>query len=218
MNPRRPLALSAVAVSAAVITSLVLAQGDSKPAGDKQKPLAPQFDAAGGQRWMDACQTDHHHAKLADWIGKWDTETRMWMMGPGSTPSVSKGSAEFSWLFENRWLQQKVEGELDTGMMKLQVKGHGTLGFDRYKQKYVSSYCDSLTTTLLHSEGNFDRHDTSLVMFGFMDEPMSGEHDKCVKYVWKLVSKDRMVFEIHDLPIAEEATKVVEITYTRRKN
>ncbi len=53
--------------------------------------------------------------------------------------------------------------------------------------------------------------------YGTIDEYLTGEHDKMVKTVWRFISDDKMVLEIHDLPIGENNTKVVEITYTRKK-
>jgi hypothetical protein len=38
-----------------------------------------------------------------------------------------------------------------------------------------------------------------------------------VKYAWRFVSDDKTVLEVHDLPIGENNTKVVEITFTRQK-
>lgn len=207
----RSLSFTAIALA-----SFALGQAAAKKGDDKHKPLAPQFDAAGGQRYMEACTPDFHHAKLADWIGTWDTEMAIHSAGPDAPATITKGTAEFSWLFENRWLQQRTQCELAMGAMKFDLRGLNLLGFDRYKNKYVGAHCDSMTTNLLTFEGNFDRSDSTLLMFGSMDEPMNNEHDKCVKYVWRLLSKDKMVFEVHDLPIGESATKVVEITYTRR--
>lgn len=184
---------------------------------DEKQPLAPQFAADGMQRWMEVNRPDHRHAKLAEWIGTWDTEMRMWMGGPGSQPSVTRGVATFSWLIESRWLKQEADGEFDLGTTKLEVKSFGLLGFDRYKQKYVGTSVDSMTTAALAFEGNFDFGDKNLILWGPMDEPMSGEHDKTVKYVWRFPAADKLVYEVHDMSIGEENTKVVEVTYTRRK-
>jgi hypothetical protein len=214
MKTTKKLVLTLLAMGSGAWVSMAAVQDKAKGATQEgPKPLAPQFDPAGMQKYMEMCTPDFHHKKLGDWLGAWDTETRIWEGGPGSKPMVSKGTATFEWLAENRWLQQKTDGQ----MMGFPLRGFGLLGFDKYKQKYVGSWCDSMTTTLLHFEGNFDRTDKTLLLYGSMDEPMSGEHDKCVKYVWRLADKDKMVFEVHDLPIGEENTKVVEITYTRKK-
>jgi len=56
-----------------------------------------------------------------------------------------------------------------------------------------------------------------LTLYGKMDKPMTGEHNKNVKYVTRIVGPDKHIFEVHDLAIGEPNTKVVEVTYTRKK-
>ncbi len=214
MHRKHRIGLVVCGAAALVLVSMTAAQAPSK---DGKKPLAPQFAADGMQRWMEVNKTDHHHAKLGDWIGTWNTEIAMHMGGPGSAPTVTKGTATFSWLVENRWLQQTSDGDLDLGAAKLKVKTFGLLGFDRYNQKYVGMTVDSMTTDLRPFEGNFDATDKTLILWGPMDEPMSGEHDKTVKYVWRFPAADKMVFEVHDMSIGEENTKVFEIAYSRAK-
>jgi len=55
-----------------------------------------------------------------------------------------------------------------------------------------------------------------LLTYGTIDEYLTGEHDKMVKYVWRFLSEEKIVLEIHDLAIGEFNTKVVEITYVRQ--
>ena len=50
-----------------------------------------------------------------------------------------------------------------------------------------------------------------------MDEYLTGERDKPVRYTWRLPAPDRRVLEVHDLAIGETDTKVVEVEYARRK-
>ena len=56
----------------------------------------------------------------------------------------------------------------------------------------------------------------ALVTYGTIDEYLTGEHDKMVKYVWRFRGDDAMTFEVHDLPIGESNTKVVEVTFKRK--
>lgn len=214
MHRKHRIALVVSGAAALVLVSLTAAQA---PAKDGKKPLAPQFAADGMQRWMEVNKTDHRHQKLGEWIGTWNTEIKMRMGGPGSEPSVTKGTATFSWLIENRWLKQDSNSELDLGGMKLKVQTFGMLGFDRYKQKFVGVGVDSMTTDMRPFEGNFDATDKTLILWGPMDEPMSGEHEKTVKYVWRFPAPDKMVYEVHDMSIGEENTKVFEIAYSRAK-
>ena len=50
-----------------------------------------------------------------------------------------------------------------------------------------------------------------------MDEPMTGEHDKPVRYTTRLVNENKFTFEIHDLVIGGDKTKAIEMEYTRKK-
>jgi len=173
---------------------------------------ASSQDAEAMKRWQAACTPGKQHAELKKFVGSWDTTMRMWM-GPGTPPLESKGSAEFRWLMEGRWLQQDYKGS----MMGQPMRGFGLQGYDNFKQKHVSMWVDDSTTTLTTSEGNLDQTGKILWAFGLMDEPMTGEHDKTVRYVTRWLADDKFVFEIHDLPMSETEPKVVEITYTRRK-
>jgi hypothetical protein len=215
---RRTLAQTAAALILGVCLPLLAmsAQNNEKSrASDAQKPTSEKNAMEEGmKRWQEACTPGEQHKRLAELIGKWDTETRMWMAGPDAPPRSEKGTAEFKWLLDGRWLQQEWQGT----MMGHPIKGFGITGYDNYKHKYLSSWVDSLTTTMNTAEGNFDQTGKVMLSFGPLDEPITGEHDKCVEYIWRFLSPDKMVFEVHDLPIGETNTKVVEIIYTRKKS
>jgi len=71
-------------------------------------------------------------------------------------------------------------------------------------------------TTYSTAEGSADQSGKVITLYGKMDEPTTGENDKNVKYVYRLQSKDKYLFEIHDLSLPEGSTKVMEVTYTRK--
>jgi hypothetical protein len=79
---------------------------------------------------------------------------------------------------------------------------------------------DSASTAMQTSEGLADRTGKVLTFYGTMDEWMTGEHDKAVKFVFRIIDDDNHVFEMHDLGIVDgdkENTKVIEIRYTREQ-
>ena len=86
----------------------------------------------------------------------------------------------------------------------------------RYKQSYVATAVDTMDTAMRRAEGDLDPSGKALLMYGTIDEYLTGEHDKMVKLVWRFLSDDELVLEIHDLPIGEKNTKVVETRYRRR--
>lgn len=157
-------------------------------------------------------QPGEHHKWLSRFIGTWDTETRFYMGGQASPPE--KGVAENTWLMEGRWIRSEAKGT----MMGQPMHAFMIMGYDNFKMSYVVTSVSSVDTAMLRSEGDLDPGGKVLMTYGTLDEYLTGEHDKMVKYVWRFESDDKVVWEIHDLPIGENNTKVVEITSTRRKS
>ncbi len=144
------------------------------------------------------------HEMLAGLVGKWKTSTTM--MGMAATP----GTAEYTSILGGRYIQQQYEGT----MMGQPYTGMGLLGYDNYKKKFTSTWIDSVSTTKNDAEGMLDQTGKIINFYGTMDEYLTGEHDKPVKYVLDMTNPDRVVFEIHDLAIGANS-KVVEIVYER---
>ena len=207
--------LSLILSTAVLALVAVLQAGGGAAKADKVSADPADHDvAAMMKRWQEACTPNENHAKLAQFVGTWDTETSMWMGGPGAPATKSKGTSEIKWLVQGRWLVEEAQGS----MMGMPIRTFSTIGYDNFKRKYVSSVVNSMTTTVLTAEGNFDQSGKNLITYGLMDEPMTGEHDKCVRYVTRIVDADKIVFEVHDLAIGESNTRVVEIAYARRKS
>jgi hypothetical protein len=113
---------------------------------------------------------------------------------------------------EGRWLQMKSTGM----MMGRSVTSFWLMGYNNFKQSYVATSVSSWDTSMNHSEGDMDQAGKTMLLYGTIDEYLTGEHDKMVKLVFRFRSEDKIVMELHDLPIGEHNTKVVEIVYTRR--
>jgi hypothetical protein len=157
-------------------------------------------------------QPGEHHVLLERFLGRWKTETRFFMGGQPTPPEA--GTAEFSWLMPGRWLQGKSKGS----MMRMPLEGFHLLGYDNFKQSYVTCHVSNLDTAMNCSEGDLDPGGKALLTYGTLDEYLTGEHDKMVKYVWRFRSEDEIALEVHDLPIGEQNTKVVEITFRREES
>lgn len=156
-------------------------------------------------------QPGENHTLLKRFLGTWDTELGVTM--PGMEAPPDKGVSTISWLIEGRWLKMEGRGT----MMGMPSETFTILGYDNFKMSYVSASVSSVDTALLHAEGDLTPDGKSLVSYGTLDEYLTGEHDKMVKYAWRFLSDDEMTLEIHDLPIGEVGTKVVEIRFKRRK-
>jgi hypothetical protein len=157
-------------------------------------------------------QPGDKHAVLQRLIGTWDTEFRITMAGAQTPPE--KGQSVFSWLMPGRWLKQESKGSV----MGMPHQTFSIMGYDNFKQSYVVTTVNTMDTAMLRSEGDLDQTGKVLITYGTLDEYLTGEHDKMVKYVWRFVSDDEIVFEVHDLPIGEKNTQVIEIKYKRKQS
>jgi hypothetical protein len=180
--------------------------------GKESREANPEMQAM-MKKWMEAATPGEAHRMLNDFVGAWETTTSTWMEGPDKPPSTTRGMAENKWVMEGRFVQQDYKGD----MMGKPMTGLGLTGYDNMNKKYVSFWIDNMGTAMSTMEGTFDRDGKVLSLYGKMDEPMTGEHDKMVKYVLRKINKDKHVFEAHDLSRGDMNTKMFEVVYTRKK-
>jgi hypothetical protein len=178
-------------------------------------PQDPKQDPADMEAMMKKAEKftkpGKNHEHLRRFLGRWDTELRFFMAGQAMPPE--KGTAETTWLLQDRVVQTHTKGML----MRKPSESFLMMGYDNFKQSFVFSYAQTMDTAMNHGEGDLTQDGRTLICYGTIDEYLTGEHDKMVKYVWRFESDDRIVWEVHDLPIGENHTKVVEVVYTRAK-
>jgi hypothetical protein len=158
--------------------------------------------------WRKWAMTDEHHKQLAWYVGKWDTE--MNVVGMGTT----KGTAEFKWIIDGRWLAETREGT----MMGQPLQGYGIIGYDRFKKKWVATKVSSMDTAMLRFEGTVvDPTGKVMVLWCNLDEYLTGEHDKMAKAVYRRIDDTKFVLEVWDMAMGPEGGRAFDITYTRSK-
>lgn len=145
-----------------------------------------------------------NHTYLARMAGEWTTSSTVMGMEPSS------GSATYNMILEDRYL----DGFHDGHFMGVAFESRVTLGYDNYKHKFVASYIDNLGTSIRNAEGLLDQSQTTLSLWGTMDEWMTDEHDKPVMYRYRIINENTFSFEVHDLAIGTQS-KVIEVLYTR---
>jgi len=194
-------------VLAGFVVSSVYAQGSRSDA--KKKPTQDEMMA----RWQETMTPGDAHKKLESFVGTWNAKIEVWMNGLDQPPAVSDGTSMYTMVLGGRYLREDVSAK----MMDQPFSGIGFTGFDNFKKKYVESWIDNMGTGLSTMEGTMDRDGKALTMWGKMDEPMTGETDKVVKYVTRILDKDTHVFEIYDVTSYGENQPTMKITYTRMK-
>jgi hypothetical protein len=200
----RPLLVGAMLGGAIALTTLTGLRGQDDPSATPPDGPALQEMMQQFERWTNP---GPEHRWMNWMIGDWTTTTTIMGMEP------TAGTAKMEAVFGDRFIQQTWSGE----MMGEPTTGVTFIGYDRMKKKFVSSWLDNISLDILTAEGMLDRTRKVLTLWGAMDEWMTGEHDKPVKYVITRTSEDTFTCALHDLAIIPGETKVIEITYERVK-
>lgn len=220
MSMRMGLCLAAVLGAGLFISRQAVSQQDGQE-GKAPGPEPMQAMMEGMKKWLATIEPGENHKHLAQFVGTWNTTTKMWWGGPRSPAVETKGTSEVEWVLGKRYVMETHKGETVmpdmTGSMKtVPYDGIGLTGYDNNKNIYVGTWVSSLSTELLTMTGTRDPSGKRFTSYGKMDEPMLDMVGRMVKYVTRIVSADTHVFEIYDLAAGDDY-KVIEITYERKK-
>ncbi len=168
-------------------------------------------DAEMMAKWTAACTPSEAHEKLKPLVGTWEVTRRMWCGVPeGGTAPESKGRAEARMILSGRWLEERQTGEF----MGQPYESICYTGYDNARKRYVGSYIDNMVTSLFTISGGME--DNVWTAFGTIDEPMTGEYGKLIRYVSRIIDNDHHTFDIFDAS-REKERRVQELIYRRIK-
>lgn len=151
------------------------------------------------------------HKLLEPLVGTWAAKSKMWM-DPTQAPVLSEGTLVRKSVLGGRFVQEEFDGK----MMGQPFQGIGTVGYDRAKQKFVATWIDSVSTALPISYGTYD---AATKTFTYKSDETCPITNKPVKMrdTLKLVSENEQVMEMYRQMGDEKETKMMEITFTRKK-
>ena len=141
------------------------------------------------------------HDKLKAFVGDWDAVVTFGGM-------EMKGSATYKLGLGGFWLTEEFKGE--GGMFE----GRGTTGYDPIKKKYVSTWIDSESPSMMVMEGDFDKDGKTYTEIG--EGPgMDGKPQK-MKSVVEFKDKDNVVFTMYTTGGGKDQ-EILKVTYKRKK-
>jgi Protein of unknown function (DUF1579) len=193
---------SALVVAGALVAGLALASEKAEKFDPEMEEMMKKAEAA--------CTPGPAHQALEPLVGEWDAEVKTWM-DPGAPPTISKGTAKSSWALKGRFVQQEFSGEF----MGQPFHGIGFMGYDNVRQKYRNVWIDDMSTTIVTSEGDAEGDGKVITLGGDYACAMTGEKHKTTTQIYRILSRDKHVFEMHD-PARGTNSKVMEITYIRK--
>lgn len=149
------------------------------------------------------------HKALRPMVGKWKTETSMWM-DPSKPPQKETGTVENKLILGDRFLATEHTGQA----MGKPFKGQGLIGFDNAHKKYQMHWIDSMTTCMLTLDGTADASGKVITFAGEVFEPM---FDKNVKQRWvvRVDSDTKYAMEFYMPGPDGKEMKTMEIQHTR---
>jgi len=187
----------------AVFTATLAFADDPKP---KAGPGQAEMEAM-----MKAATPGDAHKKLNAMAGSFNAEVKMWMQ-PGAPPVGGGGVAENTWALDGRWLEQHFTGTF----MGMPFTGVGFTGYDNIKKKYVGTWMDTMTTSMMISSGTANADGKSYTFTSSMDDPMTGKSTP-VKETITVVDDDHHTLEMWGAGPDGKMFKTMEIAYTRKK-
>ena len=187
----------------AVLTATLSFADDPKPqAGPGQAEM---------EAMMKAATPGDAHKKLGAMAGTFNAEVKMWMQ-PGAPPAGGAGVAENSWALDGRFLEQHFTGNF----MGMPFTGMGFTGYDNIKKKYVGTWMDTMTTSMMISTGTANADGKSYTFTSTMDDPMTGKSSP-VKEIVTVVDNNHHTLEMWGAGPDGKMFKTMEIAYTRKK-
>lgn len=170
--------------------------------------------AVGGSvRAQNPFEPTAEHKMLAEDVGTWDAEVKMWAQGPEADPDVSKAS-EVVTAVGDFWTVADFKGQ----MMGQPFAGHGIYGYDAAEKKFTAVWVDTMSLEPIEMEGTYDPKSKELTMYAEGFDPGTKAKYK-MKQVAVSKDKDHRMFTMYvSMPGGgDELVKMMEVSYTRKK-
>jgi hypothetical protein len=173
-------------------------------AGDKEKDKKEDKKDDKGE--FKAPLPGPEHKVLAQLEGNWDAKVKFY--GPAGS-GESKGVMKRKMIMGGRFLKEDFTGD----MMGMKFQGMGIAGYNPAKKKYLSTWIDNMSLSIMSYEGTYDAETKTLTNVG--EDVWEGKKMKA-RDVLKIVSADEQTFDMYR-SAGDKEFKVMEITYTRAK-
>jgi hypothetical protein len=183
----------------AVVGSAVQAQTPTQPSMQEIMNRSAQVATPGPQ-----------HAALAHYIGQWDVEISF--TGAMMPAQRSKGTAEYFWIIEGRWLGQRIKAQL----MGRPYESFSIRGYDNLSKSHVALTLGTSDTSMNVVRGlGTLTNDHAIAMYGTLDDYLSGQLHKPYKVVARHIDDNRHISEVWEFGANDTSTKVMEFIFSR---
>ena len=117
--------------------------------------------------WQDFATPGPEHAWMNNHAGTWACDSVAQWMDPAQPPTFSKATDVVTVAMNGLYQMS----DFSSNMMGMEMKGHGMMGFDKMKKKFVLSWIDNLGSGIVQMEGSYDEATKTLNMSGKQSDP-----------------------------------------------
>ncbi len=152
-----------------------------------------------------------HHNHLALLAGQWATKTQFWP-APGAPVMESTGTAEHKMALGGRYLLTSLQ---TSGFMGQPYAGMGMVAYDRFLEKYVETWCDTMGTMMLVSSGTCGGAGKQRAMVAEFVDPMTKKPTR-LRSLYNIHDPNHYTLEMFTLAPDGNEFKIMEIAHARR--
>jgi hypothetical protein len=198
------------ATGVAAVALLWLVAGRGAGAGDKKEGGQPSPEKI-MELVVKLGTPGPQHKLLEPMVGEFTCKVKIYM-APGKPPVESEGTVSRKWILGGRFIQERYTGEA----MGKPFTGLGWVGFDNKQKKYTVAWIDSMTTSIMTSQGTYDADKKTFTFTGEEDSPFFGGRVK-TRDVVRIPDADTQVLEMYRLMKGAPEFKMMEIVCKRKK-
>jgi hypothetical protein len=201
----------ALLLAVVVCVGWIATQSRSQEQPAQQGAMPPEMQKQ-MEAWMKLAEVTKQHEALKPMAGKFNAECTM-VMAPGTPEQKSAGTCENELIFGGRFLHSRFKGEF----MGQPFEGIGYMGYDNYKQKYINTWTDSMSTMIMFAEGTADPSGKVITLLSEIPDPVSNKMQKC-RTVVTIESSDKHTMQMYSpSPTDGKEFCGMTIAYTRAK-
>ena len=171
-----------VAIAVVAGAALAFAQGA------RAQEMTPEMM----ETWQKYSMPGEHHQLLNGMVGNWTHKVTMWM-APEAPPMESTATSTAALSMDGRWIEETFTGS----MWGMPFEGTNLLGYDNFRNEYVSIWRDNLSTAAMISRGTFDPATKTFTMNATVDDFMTGARDVPVRQVTTITDDSHATMEMY---------------------
>lgn len=190
------------------VIGVTLSLGAEERQGPSDDEIAAMMSEA-----MKYAAPGEHHQHLDPLEGSWNF-TSKFRISPHTPWEESTGTGEYEWVLGGRFLQHKIHG-LPSKSMPMEFHGLGLIGYDNFAEEYVHLWMDNFFTGVIVFKGSCSDSGKVITLSGEVTKPIKGGLKVDSRWVYKIISDDKFVFEMWEPDENGDDYLHGEITYTR---